>query len=365
MSSSRGKLDFIAQFERDRGWFGRSGDDTDVVISSRVRIARNIAAFPFPAAMSDEQQAEFEGTIVPVLSSVCDSGEYRIVELDSADSNERGRLRERNLISTPDGDARPYLALFPEDEALSVTVNSRDHLRIAAIRSGRGLHDAWNTVRKCEKAFASHLRFAVNIEFGYLTREVENCGTGMRASALLHLPGLVATQQLSGTLENLLKDRFRLKSFSLARENEISDAFPFSHVYQLSDRYSLGRDEEDQLGELEYTVGELVQFERSGREEMLKQYGSTVSRSLDRAMEALMSATELSAGYAISQLLAVRFGVSCGYISSLDPVTLTSLLFVVQKCHILAIADANDEKVDVVRANLVRQILSSKLKHRG
>lgn len=363
--SSGGKLDVIAQFDGDRGWFSRSGDDNDVVISTRVRIARNLSAFPFPAAMSDEQQAEFEGTIVPILSSIFDSRTYRIVELDSADSTEKGRLRERNLISAPDGDARPYLAILHEDESLSVMVNSRDHLRIAAVRSGRGVHDAWVAVRECEKAFASHLRFAVNMEFGYLTREIENCGTGLRASALLHLPGLVATQQLSSTLESLLKDRFRLKSFSLGADNRSSDTDPFSHVYQLSDRYSLGRDEEDQLGELEDTVRELVHLERAAREEMLERYAKIVSRSLDHAMETLTSATEISAGNAISQLLALRFGVSCGYIPWLDPVTITSLLFVVQKCHILLIGDTNGEKVDVVRADLIRQILDRKLKHRG
>ncbi len=364
MSSSE-RLDLTARFDAEPGWFSHPGEDADVVISSRVRAARNLADLPFPAAMSDEQQAEFEGAIVPVLSSVCDSGSFRTVELDSADAHEQGRLRERNLLAGPDGDARPYLLALRNDEALSVAVNSRDHLRIAGIRSGRALRTAWHDVHECEAAFASHLRFAVNMEFGYLTREIENCGTGLRAGVLLHLPGLVAMQRLSSTLEELLGDRFRLKSFALVHDNGVSDAFPFSHAYQLSDRYSLGRSEDNQLGELEGAADELVRLERDARKQMFEEYGEVLNEAFEHALETLTTATELSPGYAISQLLALRFAVSCGRITSLDYVTITSLLFVVQKCHILTIGETYGEKVDVVRANLVRQILSRNLKQRG
>ncbi len=364
MSSSE-RIDLTARFEGDKGWFSHPGDDADVVISSRVRIARNLSAFAFPAAMSDEQQAEFEGTIVPVLSSVCNSREHRIVELDSADPDEQGRLRERNLISSGEGDARPHLAIVRHDEMLSVVINSRDHVRIASVRSGRALRDAWQSVSKCEKAFAEHVRFAANMEFGYLTREVENCGTGLRTSVLLHLPGLVAMQGLSSALEGLLGERFRLKAFSPLQDDGVSEAYPFSHVYQLSDRYSLGRSENDQLGELEDTVAELVGLERKAREGMLERYREVVGEAVDRAIETLTTAEELSAGHAISQLLALRFAVSCGHVSSLDHAAVTSLLFMVQKCHILSIGEMHGDRVDVVRANLVRQVLCKELKQRG
>lgn len=347
-----------ALFDRERGWFTRVGPEFDAVLSSRVRLARNIEGFPFPAAMSDDQQAELESVLTPVLESAFPGDNYRFYDLDTLSEREQRRLRERNLLADTEAHARPWSLIERADEGVGLCINMRDHLRIAGLRAGLALEAAFHDAREVESRLDHLLRFAVNMEFGYLTRDIDNCGTGMRASVLVHLPALEAFEATGHVLGSLFADRMRVKTFRSGSANSLGA------VYQLSNRETLGKSEESLLGDLEGAVDELLQLERAARSELLDRHGEDVRSGVESAYRTLRDAESLAGEEAVTALLEVRFGVTCGLIDTISLSTATTLLFVVQKCHILSGVENEGDDVGARRAGLVRQVLGGMLSQR-
>ncbi len=347
-------------FEGEGGWFSRSGPEHDVVLSSRVRLARNLADSPFPAKMSDEEQAEFESIVTPVFEKHFRSPAWCTFDMDILSAQHRQLLRERNLLATTDALARPFLLIARADERALLSVNVRDHFHLTGLRSGFDLQSSFADAKSVEAELESELRFAVNMEFGYLTAEVDNCGTGLRGSVLVHLPGLAAMEATQRVFGELLFDHFRVKGFLSSRTESLG------HVYQISNKESLGKSEEALIRELEGAVGELLLLERAARTQVLQARTARTREMFRRAWEMLTEAEVLSAEEALTGLLNIRFGVSSGIIEDVTLPKVTALLFQVQKCHILerVAGDEMDIDVDAERADFVRQILGGRLKQR-
>ncbi len=351
----------LPAFDREGGWFSKPGPEHDVVLSSRVRLARNLADSAFPGKMSDEEQAEFESIVTPVLEQCFPYPAWYTVDMDILPAQQRHLLRERNLLASIDAPARPFLFIARADEQALLSVNTHDHFHLTGLRSGFDLQSAFADAKEVETPLENELRFAVNMEFGYLTAEVDNCGTGLRSSVLMHLPGLAAMEAIHRVFGELLFDRFRVKGFLSSQSESLG------HVYQISNKESLGKSEEALIRELEGAVGELLLLERAARTQLLQGCTGRTRERFRRAWEMLTEADALSAEAALTGLLEIRFGVSSGMIEDVALPKVTASLFQVQKCHILERVAGHEKDVDVdaERANLVRQILGGRLKQRG
>ena len=174
-------------------WYEKAGNCGDVVISTRVRLARNLKQYPFPARATDKQREAVEQKVKDALLSGNSilSKEFRFLPLESASEEEAVSLVERHIVS-PEfiSDRRGKAVLISEDESISIMINEEDHLRIQVLREGLSLKEAAETADRIDTLLSETLDFAYDSEFGYLTQCPTNLGTGLRASVMLHLPAL-------------------------------------------------------------------------------------------------------------------------------------------------------------------------------
>jgi protein arginine kinase len=343
-------------------WQMNPGPDADVVVSSRVRLARNIAGFPFVNRATHPQRHE----IVRLVQHASFPPEWtagiRWKNLQQLDPIERSLLVERHLISKQfaDGDAPRALALS-SDGSLSLMVNEEDHLRMQVLLPGSRLADCFAGVRRLDETLERSLDFAYAQRWGYLTACPTNLGCGIRFSVMLHLPGL----KLTGEIEKM---RHAAKDLHLAvrgLHGEGSEAI--GDFYQVSNQITLGRSEEDIHDLFASTVvPRLVDYERSARAVLLRSNPQLVEDRVHRALGILRSARLLSFEETMKFLSRVRLGICLGRISDVELATVNQLFLHIQPAHLDLLTDLPtppsqpDPERKATRAALVRRALGAR-----
>jgi protein arginine kinase len=239
-------LDLHRFADRLGRWLCESGPEGDVVVTSRVRLARNVEGFPFVSRLTPERAVELATSLQPVLTTVDLGGETHWVDILGSSPVLRLLLRERHLVSrdlAPSAEERPALpgraVLFTHDEAVSIMVNEEDHLRVQALSAGFSVAEAFRAARGADQRIEARLRYAHTPQYGYLTCCPTNVGTGLRASVMLHLPALSLVQSE------------RDKVFTAAQRTGLAvrglygeGSRAFGDFYQVSNQVTLGRTEE-------------------------------------------------------------------------------------------------------------------------
>jgi protein arginine kinase len=244
-------------------WQEASGPENDVVISTRIRLARNLPKLPFPCRMNDEQSRVVEQAVCRAVehSSTAISGSLRCVELQDLTKTEKISMVERHLVSPEFIGSSEGRALFlSNDERVSIMVNEEDHLRIQSMQEGLALEKAYQIANALDDALNTSLHFAFDDTLGYLTQCPTNLGTGMRASVMLHLPSLQSSGQLSRISSHLSKLGLTLRG----TYGEGSE--PVGALYQLSNQVSLGLSEEEAITNLKSITQQLIEQERTARQ---------------------------------------------------------------------------------------------------
>ncbi len=337
-------------------WLRADGPQTDVVMSSRIRLARNLESFPFlTKATPDERQRIVaiarEQTLAAALAD-----QMIWVDLRETPKLERNLLVERHLISKQHakGDAPRAVAVSSPDERLAIMVNEEDHLRIQVMRSGLDLQEVFQQISEVDDKLEKRMDFAFSSRFGFLTACPTNVGTGIRVSVMLHLPGL----KLSGELE---KVRRAAKSMSLAVRGfygEGSDAV--GDFYQLSNQTTLGKTEEQILEEFEgKMLPKVIDYERHARKKLLAERRKLIEDRVHRALGTLRHARLLAANESLQLLGYLRLGVAAGLIKDVPLQTVNRLILLTQPAHLqralqkeLDQAKRRVERADLVRAQL-------------
>ncbi|MFP4508906.1 MAG: hypothetical protein ACLFNQ_02140 [Spirochaetaceae bacterium] len=346
-------------------WFSGSGPDDDVVISTRVRLARNLAGLPFPQRMSEKDRQELRVRIVPLLADVAPKPAFRHIDIQSARPEERTYLVERNILPRDLMHDQPLLLCVRNDQRVTVIVNGIDHIQVTGLRTGMQPQSVLSDVRSLEEQLDESLRFAVDMNFGYLTSDITSCGTGMRCGTLVHVPALTETGQLRSTLAQVQESGFRVKRFASTTEKSLGS------VYQVSDEGHYGKSEETAIRELEAVTGELVQAERENREILMERPDSEFCTRIHEARRNVETVTSLETEEALRTVLWLRVGAATGMIEGMRADQFTPLLFEVQKNHILRVIAAEggatgtrgdrsgitDSMVAAHRAELVRRLL--------
>jgi len=336
-------------------WLRGSGPESDIVISSRVRLARNLGRVPFLTRATDQQRTEVHEAIRRALRKLglAENGHCYV---DLAKSNELTSrfLLERHLISRELANGSGGRGvLFNRSEMLAVMVNEEDHLRIQAIRAGFAVDDAFEDIHAIDKRLDDELEFAFSEEFGYLTACPTNVGTGMRASVMLHLPALVFTKQIDKVFASVTKIHLAVRGF-YGEGTQASGDF-----YQISNQVTLGISEEEILDLLDRVVPRIVTYEREVREHLLSKERLGLEDRVWRAFGVLKAARSISSEETMDLLSSVRLGVNLGILRDVEISTVNELFILTQPAHLqrLEKRDLEPEERDATRARFIRSQL--------
>lgn len=341
------------------GWLEGSGEHTDVVLSTRIRLARNLEGIAFTGRSR-------EGERLRVLQAVRDAHPHVpslkngvILRLDELEPNDRLLLHERHLVSKELAGLEPAGvrggAAVVVSQGLGVLVNEEDHLRLQAVRSGLAPHATVDAVLQLDRELGSRIAYAYHDEFGFLTACPTNTGTGMRASVLIHLPGLVLTKEIGKVLSGLQAMGLTYRGL-YGEGSEVVGNF-----FQISNQTTLGRSEEELVDHLQRVVRHVIQREHDARRVLWRDAGYIIEDKLWRAYGTLRFARSLSFEEAMNYLSGVRLAVGLKLITGLSVYTLNKLLIFCQSAH-LSYAEGRsltESEASVARARYVRQALDA------
>lgn len=311
-------------------WLRGSGPQSDIVISSRIRLARNVTGFPFLSKCSRPQRSSIEQRVREVILGAPVAPKTLYVDLEKATENDRQLLVERHLISKPHAQAEGARGVaISQDETISIMVNEEDHLRIQVLRSGLQLEEAWDQINKVDDALESKLDFTFHPRFGYLTACPTNVGTGIRVSVMLHLPAL----KLTGEIEKVFRAAKDLRLAVRGLYGEGTEAT--GDFYQISNQTTLGKGEDEIIAEFKHNViPKIIDFEHHARKVLLNDRTVALDDKVYRALGVLRSARLLPTDEVLFLLSHLRLGVNLGRIKGIDIKTVNELFLLTQPAHL-------------------------------
>ena len=311
-------------------WLRGSGPRSEIVISSRIRLARNIAGFPFLSRCSTrERQAIHAKARDTILASVL-APQMLYVDLEEAPEIDRQLLVERHLISRPHAVVEGARGVaISSDETLSVMVNEEDHLRIQVLRSGLQLEDAWAQMNAVDDQLEKGLTWSFHPRFGYLTACPTNVGTGIRVSVMLHLPAL----KMTGEIEKVFRAAKELRLAVRGLYGEGTEAT--GDFYQVSNQTTLGKTEGQILEDFQgAVVPRIIDYEMQARRMLVNERTVPLDDKIFRALGLLKHARLLSSEEVLFLLSHARLGVHLGRINDLDINTINELFLSTQSAHL-------------------------------
>ena len=313
-------------------WLRASGPQGDVVISSRVRLARNVAGFPFVSKSSLLQRTEVMDRCRKALTAKSLSPDAIWVDLRKADELDRMLLVERHLISRQHamaGDDFPRAVAVDPDETFGVMVNEEDHVRIQVMRCGLQLQQAFEQADAIDDALEGQIDFAYSQRFGYLTACPTNVGTGLRVSVMLHLPAL----KLTGEIEKVRRAARDMHLAVRGLFGEGSDAL--GDLFQISNQTTFGKSEQETLADFENNViPPLIAYEHQARQALLQQRKSQLDDKIFRAWGILTHARTIGTEEVLTLLSHLRLGVNLGRMNLVDVRTINELFILTQPAHL-------------------------------
>lgn len=335
-------------------WMEAGGPEADVVISSRIRLARNLVGLAFPHLMEEsaaEQVFRSTSKVVGALNSG-KGPQFELIPMNTLTPLERLVLVEKHLISPQHAEADGRQAVvLREDEAVSIMINEEDHLRIQCLFPGLQLDRALALANQVDDTFEQYLDYAFSEERGYLTACPTNVGTGLRASVMVHLPALVMTGQAGRILPQISKFGLVVRGMY----GEGTEAI--GNIFQVSNQISLGPTEDEIVGNLQAVVSQVIDGERQARQSLLRESRDQLEDRVYRSWGVLSNARILTSQEAMQLISDVRLGVDLGLIKEVKASTLNQLLVTVRPGFLQVVADhdLSPYERDVRRATLVRQ----------
>ncbi len=342
-------------------WLEGSGPHADIVLSTRVRLARNLQGHAFSPRIDDDERLR----ILSSIQRAAEEGQLLrdgvSVDIASLPKLSRQVLLERHVVSrelvgegTPGPHAGAGLLVGPQEEA-GVMVNEEDHLRLQSLMSGLRLKDAYGQVDALDEELGAQLPVAYHHEFGYLTSCPTNVGTGLRASILMHLPGLVLTKEIGKVLQGIAHVGLTFRGL-YGEGSEVVGNF-----FQISNQTTLGKAEEDLVDHLHKIVEQVIQYEMRARAVLMSEAPAVMEDKIWRAYGLLRYARSLTFDEVMNLLSGVRLGVSMKLLPGPSVYTLNKLMIYTQPAHLEQAAGhpLNEAEGDVQRATYVREALGT------
>ena len=336
------------------GWMTGDGEHSDIVMATRVRLARNLKGYLFPIASTDDSSLAVDKMVVGALSDGEHGDSYSYLKMSELSQLDREVLVEKHLISPQLANPeRLGAVMLSEDETVSIMVNEEDHVRIQCIYPGLQLTEAYKQADAVDDVLEKELPYAFDEEFGYLTSCPSNTGTGMRASVMMHLPALTMTKQI----DRIIPAISRMGIVVRGSYGEGSKAL--GNIYQVSNQVTLGKTEQEILEELENITSRLIAHERQSRKALLEKSKTALEDRLFRSLGTLVYARLLQTGEAARCLSDVRLGIDLGLIEDVDVSIMNELMIFMQPGFLQQYANTEltQEERDIFRAKLFRERL--------
>lgn len=337
-------------------WMKNQGPDADIVISSRVRLARNLQHIPFPMVGNQEQLEEVIELVDRKFAGQSHEtfGKLELLKMNDLTENEKRVFVEKHLISPNlSNESKAGSVLLSEDESLSIMVNEEDHFRIQCLLSGFQLDEGLKYANDMDDWLEEKLDFAFDEKRGYLTSCPTNVGTGLRSSVMMHLPALVLTKRLNRILPAINQLGLVVRGIY----GEGSEAL--GNLFQISNQTTLGKSEKDIVDDLRSVVTQLIQHERSAREALLQESRIQLEDRIFRSYGTLAYSRRMESKEAMQRLSDVRMGIDIGLIKNVTGNILNDLMIVTQPGFLQQYAGENlaAEQRDERRATLIRERL--------
>ena len=338
-------------------WIKATGEHADIVMSTRIRLARNLTGFRFPASFSEEDAKKIDESVLRALLAIRDEGpRFSYFPMKEMPTLQRLVLVEKHLISPHLAKCEKSASVFlTEDESISVMVNEEDHIRIQCLAAGLQLHETYAKANELDKYLEERLMYAYDEQLGYLTSCPTNVGTGLRASVMMHLPALTMTKQMNVLVQTMARLGMVVRGiYGEGSEN-------LGNIYQISNQITLGKSERDILDDLQSVVEQIIQKEHQARKQLFARAPIALEDRLYRSLGILMYARILSSEEASSCLSNVRLAVDLQIINDISLDQLNECMLVIQPGFIQQHAGTTlqaDER-DIFRAKILQEKLTT------
>lgn len=332
-------------------WLRGTGPESDIVISSRIRLARNLAAFPFTNRANGHQKGEIETLLRDRIGKLEVDPKLSYLNVPGLSPLDRQFLVERQLISRELASAEgPRGVALAPHETVSLMVNEEDHIRLQVMRSGFALDEAWQDIDRVDDLLEQRISYAFSEEFGYLTACPTNVGTGMRSSVMLHLPALVLTKQIEKVFRALQKINLAVRGLYGEGSRASGD------FYQISNQVTLGKSETAILGEIREVIPQIINYERQARNTLVRESRQALQDRVSRAYGTLCSATMMTSEETMDLLSSVRLGINLGLLDDLSIPTVNELFIHTQPAHLQKLMNTSldGEERNAARARYLR-----------
>jgi protein arginine kinase len=327
-----------------------------IVISSRVRLARNLAKLPFPGWAKKSERVRILEEIKPEVDTLPATKEGFSEQLNELSATEKQVLVERHLISREHAaKGMGSAVVINPSQSISIMINEEDHLRMQAITCGLELGKTFQMIDDIDTALEAQLDFAFDEELGYLTACPTNVGTGMRASAMVHLPGLVLGEQINQVVNSVNKIGLAVRGLY----GEGTEAM--GNLFQVSNQTTLGEKEDQIIGRLHKVIETLIQRETQARENLLATKRTTLMDQIGRAYGILTHAYSISSKEALNLISVLRLGIDLGFFPEEGRAIINQLLMETQPAHLQNVSQQKlaAEERDHLRADIVRERLKN------
>jgi len=337
-------------------WFNPESPLSDIVISSRIRLARNLAGHKFIPRCNNEQKQKILQILKETILSLGELGDIFFIDISQHSCLERDLLVERQLISrnlaTGHG---PRGAVIAKNELFAAQINEEDHLRLGVLAAGLNLDKCWQRINDIDDAIGKKVTYAFSPKLGFLTACPTNLGTGIRVSVMLHLPGLKMTDQLKMLFESAKDMNLAVRGLFGEGTEAVGDFF------QVSNQVTLGINEKKVVEDFEtLIIPKIVEYERLARDKLLAKDANILDDRVSRALAVLKNARLISSHEALFLLSNLRMGINMGRVKEISINTINELFMLTQPAHLQINKGENldPEQRDILRAETLRAKLN-------
>jgi protein arginine kinase len=347
---------FTTLLKHPAEWMTGTDADSAIVLTSRIRLARNVRDHPFPGWARKKERIEIMSELQPQIEALPEMKNAFSHQISELTSVQKQVLVERHLISREQAArSEGSAAVVNRDQTLSVMINEEDHLRLQSIRSGLHLREAYDLIAEVDQQLEKTLPYAFDHELGYLTACPTNVGTGLRASAMLHLPGLVIGDHMGQVIQAVGKLGLAVRGiFGEGTES-------LGHLFQISNQSTLGESEDDIINRLERVIRKVRDHERNARLKLIEDSPQMLADQIGRAYGLLRHAYVIDSKEALNHLSLIRLGGDMGCFPQEIIQLCDTLLMDIEPAHLQHIADRKltPEERDVMRAEIIRDRLQT------
>lgn len=320
-------------------WYGVPGPDNDVILSTRIRLARNLVDFPFPQNFKNSDGERVQSLVFDAFNKIDENETYQSILISDLDSLGQKILSERGIIE-PDAISQSASGLVLRgDGKVSCNVNCNDHIRLSSFVTGLALKNSINLVKEIDNKLQNYLQLAGSADFGYLTSSIKDVGTGMKISLLVHLPAITYSGMIERLFKEVMSEGFSVTGF-YGSGMEVGSSL--GAIYKISSENSFEKNEEFQLEKINYLGKKIIDFERKVRMDIADNKPTFVRDLVYKAIAIVKYSRFIERREGIDLISKIKFGLDLGLLSGVETNLLFSLLYRTQNAHLTYVIRSSD-----------------------